>query len=130
MDKKELLKQLQQEVYCRVRSSLIEGVGVFAVKKIPLGVCPFGHEQTNYIEVPRAELKNLHPQVLKLVEDFCYEDPDHIFYLPETGLQRIDISFLINHSLQPNLEIGTFKAKREIEEGEELTINYDEWENV
>jgi len=52
----------------------------------------------------------------------------------EKGLNAIDISFFLNHSNEPNMvaikEGEEFVAKRDIKTGEELTVDYDTYDDV
>lgn len=41
MSKKVLLKNLQNDIYCRIKPSKKHGVGVFAIKDIPKNTNPF-----------------------------------------------------------------------------------------
>jgi len=130
--KKEILKNLKN-TYCRLRSSKIEGVGVFAVRDIPKGKDPFGGiKQSRWHKFEAKEIKNLDREVLKMIDDFFVIEKDGSVYIPETGLNGIDISFFVNNSKNPNLKIVgsgkeealVFKALRPVKKGEELTISY------
>jgi SET domain-containing protein len=135
--KKEILKNLKN-TYCRLRSSKIEGVGVFAVRDIPRGKDPFvGIKQGKWHKFEAKEIKKLDKEVLKMIDDFFVIENDGSVYIPETGLNGIDISFFVNNSKNPNLKIVgngkdealIFKAARPIKKGEELTISYSTYDD-
>jgi len=58
---------------------------------------------------------------------------DGYFYVPDCGLQRVDISFFLNHSKTPNMreeeEGMNFFTTRVIEAGEELTVDYTTYDD-
>lgn len=132
MNKKQLLQSLAENVYARLGVSRIEGVGVFAIRDIPKGKNPFigsymGHLRGKSVGFSPKELASLHPEVKKMIADFFVEEEGKV-YIPTCGLNRLDISFFVNHSVHPNLEEDTknggFRALQDIAAGEELTIDY------
>lgn len=139
MDKRKaaLLRNLQQDTYCRIAVSSMPdaGVGVVAVKPIPRGVNPFRrNDDTSYeiISVSPEELQTLSKQVQKMVADFFFIDDNGNYPVVYNGLNGIDISFYMNHDAErPNVDmIATdspyyeFVANREIQPGEELIFDY------
>lgn len=133
MKKHPLVKDLENNVYCRLKPSPIQGIGVFAIRKIPKGINPFKSFSKDEFEgLKSSEVfknKNITKEVKKLVNDvyITYKD---IVYLKTTGINSINIGFFVNHSNKPNLRIGDddeFYALREIKIGEELTLDYTEW---
>lgn len=136
MSKEALLTNLRNNIYCRIMPSKLHGVGVFAIRDIPQETDPFilsNNKSLKYntIDLTKKDLKDLHPNVKKMVDDFFGDD----ISLPALGLNTLDISFYINHSKTPNLGIYNddkfeylfFKTNRVIKEGEELLINYDDY---
>jgi hypothetical protein len=72
----------------------------------------------------------------KLVKDFCPLQ-DGFYEMPSCGLKAVDQSYYLNHSNEPNMftidEGENFLTSRDIEIGEELTVDYnfyDEAEEV
>jgi hypothetical protein len=132
MDKKEFLEALR-EVYCRLGCTQ-NGVGLIAIRRIPKGVdlfknCdPFG----DVLQVSQTELDafDAPEEAKKLVRDFCALQ-DGIHYVPNYGIDAIPKCYFLNHSAQPNIMTPdkgeTFFAARDIEAGEELTANYDDY---
>jgi len=123
-----LLKNLKNDIYCRLAPSKIHNVGVFAIREIPKNYNPFKltYELDDCL-VRQKELENIPEAVKKIIKDF------HVFEngrarLLMSGPNAFEISFYINHSANPNLytkdEGVTFYTKRKIKAGEELTANY------
>ncbi|MGA2404729.1 MAG: SET domain-containing protein, partial [Syntrophobacteraceae bacterium] len=77
------------------------------------------------------ELTDHDPEVMRLIHDmFVYEHG--IYYFSAGGLQAIDISYFLNHSLSPNMvadELGEeFRTARLIKKGDELLVNYNDYD--
>jgi SET domain-containing protein len=141
MSKKDrLLSNLENDTYVRLRPSPLQGVGVFAIKDIPKGVNPFkmpNKPKYNSIKCTATDLKNVDPVVKKMINDFIEPD-DTSYYIPENGLNSLDLTFYLNHSNDNNLgiiddndndEYSSFVTLRIIEKGEELLINYKDYKN-
>lgn len=130
MNKSELIKELNKHLYCRLRRSKIEGIGIVAIKDIPAGINPFlSHSMFDEFEkFTPGELDDLDPGVKEYVLDICASDEKYI-YMPKMGMNGINISFFLNHSNDANIETAdggvTFRTKRSITEGEELTSDYN-----
>jgi len=123
----DLLEKIKNTVYCRLKPSNIEGVGVFAIRAIPKGIDPFvGCEIYGHKLVHKSRIKKLPRNLAKYIVDMCVCENDH-YTVPNAGLNALDISFYINHSKTPNMETSDgcyFITLRAIKEGEELTIDY------
>lgn len=128
MNKADLTRHLQEEVYCRLSASPTAGVGVIAARDIPAHTDPFlGCFTGDYHPYTDEELSELSPGVQKMVRDYCVCLED-LWYIPETGLNRLDLSFFINHSSTPNVATKdgeSFFTVREIKAGEELFVDYN-----
>jgi SET domain-containing protein len=126
----EAIKSLRNDVYCRLMRSTIAGIGVVAIKHIPNGTNPFPETRhTEFLEVPVSLVKQdplIPDSVKQLVKDMCPED-DGQFYFPQYSLNELGIGYFINHSKTPNMteHEGDFFAARDIEVGEELTVDYE-----
>ena len=123
----QLIKDLEANVFCRLRPSKVHGVGIFAIRDIPKGADPFKNLlRYPFVAVDADDIyKNpkIDPEVKKLVDDM-YSVEDGKLYLYGNGLNAIDISFFLNHSETPNIiavdEGESFVAARNIKKGEEL----------
>lgn len=144
MGKKEkLIDNLRNDIYCRIAPSKISGVGVIAIRDIPKNTDPFRLTdgkcmKYKSINIDETELKNIDPEIKKMLNDFLGDPTSNKnkYFVPELGLNSIDISFYMNHSKNNNIlikyekdcEYFTFITKRNIKKGEELTINYSNYQ--
>jgi hypothetical protein len=128
----EAVRDLEQNAYCRLGASRIQGVGIFAIRRIPKGINPFHMALVDdFISVPvEAVMGNpaIDPAVKKAVDDLCSVN-DGMIHLPKHGFNSISLWYYVNNSAdQPNLGIAddwsAFLALRDIEPGEELTVDY------
>jgi SET domain-containing protein len=138
-EKRLLLDNLKNNVYCRIGRSNIHGVGVIAIKNINKGENPFcltNDEIIDYklIYVPKEDIKKLHSGVKDMIKAFFTAEKDGGYYLPYNGLNSLDISFYLNHDQKNNLDIimgetdfYEFRSNKLIKKGEELTINYEHY---
>jgi len=129
MSLKEEIVYSLKNTNCRIKSSPIEGVGVFAIKDIPKGTKLFiGSPEKKFEAISIDELIDCEPEVVEMVKGFLASEEGGKYWVPEGGLNAIDISFFLNHSENPNVtttaEGDTFYAARDIVKGEELTSNY------
>ena len=130
VNKQEFLNSLN-DVYCRLGITS-HGVGVIAVRAIPKGLDPFKNCDPggDLLEIPATDLEacSAPEEAKQLVRDFCALQGG-IYFAPDYGIDAIDKSFYLNHSDEPimvSLDHGeTFLTARDIAAGEELTMNYD-----
>ena len=128
VSKNGVLKNLKENVYCRLRPSKIHGVGVFAIKTIPKYANPFiGCHPSQWIGFYPEELSSLEPAVKQMINDFFAVQGKKV-WVPACGFNGMDISFFMNSSRNPNIESteggARFYALKKIKKGEELTIDY------
>lgn len=129
--KKEIIKNLKN-TYCRLRSSKINGVGVFAIRDIPENTDPFqGIQKQYWHKFKISDFKNFDKEILRMIDDFFVIEKNGSVFLPEVGLNGLDISFFVNHSQKPNLKavggeisVLRFSTLRKIKKGEELAVCY------
>jgi SET domain-containing protein len=129
MNKKDiLLQQLRSHTYVMIKPSPLHGIGVFAIRTIPKGTKNiFSEGMGEWIQVSKQEVESL-PQFSKdLIENHCLFDEDH-YFIPEYGFKLVDLVIYLNHSEIPNVrslnEGEQFEALRDIQEGEELLVDY------
>ena len=133
MTKDKIIKQLQEDVYCRIGRSEISGIGVIAIKDIPNGTDPFKDSDLSaeYIGILPEELPRLDLNIERYMKDMCVFE-DGKYWLPDTGLQTITIGWYLNHSKTPNMTAThrgeNFIASRDIKAGEELTVDYSTYD--
>jgi SET domain-containing protein len=123
-----LLQQLQKETFVMIRSSLIHGIGVFALVDIPKGQRNlFSNDASEWISITKTEMEQLPQHSKELIENHCLYD-NEVYYVPEYGFKLIDPVIFINHSDIPNVvsinDGENFEAIASIKAGEELFLDY------
>jgi|SRR3989344_5554352 len=105
----------------KIKSSLVEGKGLFADDYIPKGevVLQFGGNYTN--KAGADEALKAEKLIMQWDEDlYSYED------------RGDDDGYFLNHSCDSNtwmIDAFTLVAKRDIKNGEEITADYVLWES-
>lgn len=125
---KNIIKKIKN-TYCRLKTSKIDGVGIFAIRDIPKNKDPFvGIHKQRWHEFKYSDFKKMDKEILKMVYDFFFIGKDGKVLIPEYGLNGMDISFFLNSSEKPNIKTIdgglNFVAARKIKKGEELTASY------
>jgi SET domain-containing protein len=129
MNKKDiLLQQLRSHTYVMIKPSPLHGIGVFAIRTIPKGTKNiFSEGMGEWIQVSKQEVESLPQSSKDLIENHCLFDEDH-YFIPEYGFKLVDLVIYLNHSEIPNVrslnEGEQFEALRDIQEGEELLVDY------
>jgi SET domain-containing protein len=128
MPQKKLLAQLQIETYIMLKSSLVHGIGVFAIRDIPKGCRKiFSKGMGEWIKVPIKEVEALPEHSRSLIETYCLFDEEN-YFVPEYGFKMIDPVIYLNHSSSPNIisisDGEEFEALVDIAAGQELVVNY------
>ena len=98
MQKKKLMNNLKNDIYCRLGVSSIQGVGVIAIRDIPINTNPFkiaGKKYPDYhiIEISKEDIKPLPLPVRNLLTDFIAPSDNGKYAIPCEGLNMMDISF-------------------------------------
>ena len=128
MDKASLLNELANNTFVMLKPSPVQGIGVFAVRDIPLGQRQlFSNDSSEWIKIPKEEVNQLPEHSKFLVENHCLYDED-CYYVPEYGFKMIDPVIYLNHADIPNIQSindgEDFIALRDIKAGEELFVDY------
>eukprot|EP00397_Hematodinium_sp_SG-2012_P059192 GEMP01075584.1.p1 GENE.GEMP01075584.1~~GEMP01075584.1.p1 ORF type:complete len:159 (+),score=38.81 GEMP01075584.1:369-845(+) len=146
------MTHLQDAAFVKLATSHLHGVGVFAVRKIPEDTNPFHvcnarfKSKERWVSITEAELRSLQPAVRELCCSFFAPFTDNTDFFPlrenggmvygvnATGTSALDVSWYLNHSTAPNVgytdvetptgEFNTYVTLREIQEGEELLVDY------
>jgi hypothetical protein len=117
-------------VYTRLRPSKIHGVGVFAIRDIPKGTDLFPHDDAELVWKKKSVLGlgRLPKEIRRLYQDFCViEEKGHLYGCP-ASFNLMTVSWYLNASKKPNVSSDkhfNFFASRRIKVGEELTVDYD-----
>jgi SET domain-containing protein len=132
MDKKAAISSIIN-TKCRLMPSKIHGIGLFAIMNIKKGTDPFDSEPKHkWIKINKNEFKSAHPEVKKIIDDFYCFDEKGNGWIPERGFYAMGLSFYLNHSKKPNLkridDDGNFITTKNIKKGEELTVDYDSYD--
>lgn len=119
----EQIAELNDQVRCRLGTSPIHGIGVFAMRSVAKGDKlftawdPYG---AYFYHIPLNRFDELRPEIRALILDrWAMPDGGRPFRSPNADANLM--SFM-NHSDQPNCEYGI--ALRDIEAGEEITEHY------
>ena len=120
LQNKPILKRLEQ-VYCRIQPSEISGVGIFAIRTIPLGTNPFsGSFQAQEAIIVKKD--KIPDELLRLLHDQHPTANESEQIVSNWPNQPIWTNYL-NYSDIPNIELkinGEWETLRQIEIGEEL----------
>jgi hypothetical protein len=130
--KKEII-ELLENTYCRLKASKISGVGVVAIKDIPINTELFkGQGNQNWYTFHIEELNSLDKKVIQMIDDFFVIEKDQTVRIPEGALNGMDMSYYLNHSKNPNsktIDGGfTFISLRKINKDEEITVSYGSYD--
>ncbi len=120
-------------LWCKVGVSEIHGVGIIALKYIPMGTIitsvPEKYEKIKMLEYHRDSFcKN---QLDYLNSIHCFDSRDEKIKIPETGFNLYWLQSFVNHSSNPNSIMhclnGTYNDIIniiDVKPGEEITINF------
>lgn len=128
MNKTQLLQELSNNTWVMIQPSAVHGIGVFAVRDIPVGCREmFSSEMGEWTTIPREETDALPEHVKNIVENYCLYDEQQ-YYVPSKGFKVMDLSLFLNHSDTPNIisidDGAYFETIAPIKQGEELFIDY------
>lgn len=116
----ETIDKLNSVVKIRLAPSTTHGVGVFAIREIPMGTKLYANVFPQAYKLPYGSLKKLWPEVRELILDrWPRVVNSEAFMWPDTFLQGY-----INHSDDPNYDCVNDVALRDIKVGEEITEDY------
>ena len=132
--KEERESQPDTESFTRLKPSPIHGIGVFAIRDISKGTNIFKDDRSEMVWVDRTEVQKKSGEIRRLYDDFCVQDNGK--YGCPNGFNNLTVAWYINEPLEghePNVEcIGEydFFAARDIEVGEELTVDYSTYNEI
>lgn len=115
------------KVYTRLGVSSIHGIGVFAICNIEKNTLLFEQDNTEMIWIDAKDTIGISDKLKKMYDDFCVIKDDGTKYGCPANFNQLTMGWYMNHSDTPNVEIDEnydFRTNRDIEDGEELTINY------
>jgi hypothetical protein len=117
------------KVLIELRSSLISGIGVFAVADMRADQrVANGIDESDYRHVISwLYMDKYDSDVREKIEAFCIGTPEGFIPPPDLDFNRLSIEWYLNHSCDGNMgfnQDGDFVARRDIFKGEELTYDY------
>ena len=124
------------DVYVRLGVSAIDGIGVFAMRSIPAGTNLFANDQVEMVWVERTTVDDpvLSEAERRFYYDFC------VFRDGKVGcpvnFHNLTPGWYLNQPAdggEPNVAVSPdliFTTRRDIAEGEELTVRYTEFSRV
>ncbi len=113
-------------VFTRIARSRIHGVGVIAIRHIKKGTKIFFGDDAPIVWVDRSKVKLIEPELRRLYDDFCIVNND-LYGCPK-NFNQLTVAWYLNHSDKPNVRADIhydFYALRDINKGQELTVDYD-----
>jgi hypothetical protein len=127
--KNETLSRPDDGVYARLGISKIHGVGLFAIRKIKEGTKLLDRDDDGIIWVDKNETRRLHQRIKGLYADFAVLKSGRYGCPP--NFNRLTPAWYINESqTNPSVrcdEHYEFFALRDINLGEELTVDYSQY---
>jgi len=118
-------------VYVRLRPSKRHGIGVFAIRDIPTGKYVFLGDDDEIVWVKKSATKRLDKELKKLYHDFCVARNGK--YGCPRNFNLLTLAWYLNHSDKPNMAADknyNFYSTRKIRKGEELTVDYDTYNDT
>ena len=115
-----------QHLFTRLRPSPGRGVGVFAIRDIPLGINPFYADEGDTVLVPLQRVHEIDdPDLRSIYFDFCPLLSGD--FLAPTNFNLMSVGWYMNHSDRPNVTSDggiNFSTAEHIAKGDVLTLVY------
>ena len=115
---------LDNETKTKLGASKIHGVGVFAIKDIQKGekLYLLPGQIAKWYNLPYSSLKKLRPEVKELILERWPAIINGSHFVAPNDMAVL--CTFVNHDEEPNYEISTDKALKDIKTGEEVVQNY------
>ena len=130
LSQEQQIMELNTEVRCTIKSSKIAGVGVFALRDIPKGDrCFITPRMTpRFYTIPFGSLSKLFPEIKELVLDrWASVVNGCLFCSPNNDVHLL---MFVNHSFEPNYDVVSDTALKDIRAGDEVLEDYCAMENA
>lgn len=118
------INELNSTVKCRLAPSKIHGVGVFALRDIPKGERCYCTPNIipKFYNIPFGSLNKLFPEIKELVlSRWASVVNGSIFMSPNSDASLL---MFINHSDNPNYDVVSDMALKDLKNGEEVVEDY------
>lgn len=131
LSKNQQIIELNNEVRCKLAPSKIHGIGVFAIRDISWGERCYCRPQMipKFYNIPFGSLSKLFLEIKELVlERWASVVNGSVFQSPNDDAGLL---FFCNHSDNPNYDVVSDTALRDIKKGEEILEDYrvmDNWQ--
>lgn len=143
LSKQDQILELNSEVKCTLASSKIHGIGIFALRDIKKGercyITP--NVIPKFYNIPYGSLSKLLPEIKELIlQRWASVANGSIFQSPNDDAGLL---FFCNHSSNPNYDVVSDTALKNIKKGEEVLEDYramqnwklaypdlEKWENI
>ncbi len=129
LTKDQQIAELNHEVRCRLAPSPIHGVGVFSIRDINKGDRLYCTPNLipKFYNIPYGSLSKLFPEIREIVlERWASVVNGSIFQSPNDDAGLL---FFVNHDENPNYDVVTDTALRDIPKNSELFEDYRMMEN-
>jgi len=124
LTREEQIIELNNTVRCKLFASKIHGVGVVALRNIQKGERCYIRPNFNpkFYNISFSNLNKLLPEIKELVLDrWASVVNGSIFQSPNDDAHLL---MFVNHSIDPNYDVVSDTALKDIKEGEEILENY------
>ena len=124
------IAELNSEVRCRISQSRIHGVGVVAIRDISKGERCYCTPNMipKFYNIPYGSLNKLFPEIKELVLDRWASVVNGSVLVSPNDDQSL--LMFINHDENPNYDVVSDTALRDIKKGEEILEDYRVMENA
>ena len=130
LSKEQQIAELNSEVRCTIKPSKIAGVGVFALRDIPKDDrCYIAPRMIpRFYNIPFGSLNKLFPEIKELVlARWASVVNGSLFCSPNDDAHLL---MFVNHSIDPNHDVVSDTALKDIKKGEEVLENYCAMDNA
>ena len=130
LTRQEQIDMLNNTVRCKLGVSKIEGVGVIALRNIQKGQRCYITPNFNpsFYNLSFSNLNKLLPEIKALILDrWASVVNNSLFTSPNDDAHLL---MFVNHSLEPNYDVVTDTALKDIPAGTEITENYCVMDNA
>ena len=124
MTRNEQIDFLNETVKCRLAPSPVHGIGVFAMRDIKKGdtLHCFPKHPAQWFNIPFGSMSKLLPEVKELILQRWPSIVNGSAFISPNDMMWM-VTF-INHADDPNYDVGTDTALRDIRKGEEIFEDY------